>query len=110
MQSVGLNTTLFYRFLGFDREGFINAANAAQRRARQLQNKPNADLEPPSRKANLPQGTAQIPLVSKSLSVPRAPRLSRLPAEQQFTPPLPNYQQFTPSLVWVSPTSVDIYA
>ncbi len=113
MQPVDLTTPLFYRFLGVDRDGFIDAANRAKQRSRQLQNKPNTDLHPPEaqrREVHVRQNLAQIPLVSTSLSVPRSIRSPQSPTEQQLTPPLPNYQQFTPSFVGFRQTPIDIYA
>ena len=113
MQSVDLNTPLFYQFRGFDRDGFISSANLAQQRFRQLQEEADAELEADiqATETNVRQNTNanQILLVSPFLSVPRSLSSPRL-TELQFTPPPPNYQQSTPSFAASSRTSINIYA
>lgn len=110
MPAVDLNAPLFYRFLGFDREGFINATNLARQRFRRVQDKPETAIEAPRKEVNARQQPAQIPLVSAALSVPRSLHSPPASVGQQLILPLPNYQQFIPSLVQHAQNPIDLYA
>jgi hypothetical protein len=112
MQSVDLNAPLFYSFLGFDREGFIDSVNVARQRSRQLRAEPDTDFDLDTRRrdTSVRQNTTPIPLVSAALSVPRSLRSPTFSTEQQFNLPLPNFQQFNPSSVGFRQTPIDIYA
>jgi len=108
MQSVDLNASLFYSFLGFGRESFIDSVNVARQLRAELDT--DFDLDTRRRDTNVRQNTTQIPLVSAALYVPRSLRSPTFSTEQQFNLPLPNFQQFTPSSVGFYQTPIAIYA